>query len=94
MPFRVEWDDSDESDEESDLLVDPDDENYHILIDEAQGEGPAPATPKRDAAHRASILSKGNLKVDTEEVKPDYDMNPTGEWAIGDTGRYTDDNQR
>ena len=37
MPFRVEWDDSDESDEESDLLVDPDDENYHILIDEDQG---------------------------------------------------------
>eukprot|EP00976_Prorocentrum_cordatum_P045404 916679-Prorocentrum_minimum.AAC.1 len=39
MPFRVEWDDSDESDEESDLLIDPDDENYHITIDEEQGRG-------------------------------------------------------
>eukprot|EP00976_Prorocentrum_cordatum_P026720 543275-Prorocentrum_minimum.AAC.1 len=76
------------------LLLDPEDENYHITIDEEQGEGPALATPKRDAAHRAHIISKGNLKIETEEVKPDYDINPTREWVIGDTGRYTDDNQR
>eukprot|EP00959_Pyramimonas_sp_CCMP1952_P338069 7079813-Pyramimonas_sp.AAC.1 len=74
--------------------MDTDDENYHITIDEEQGEGPAPAAPKRDAAHRACIIGKGNLKIETDEVKPDYDVNPTGEWVIGDTGRYTDDNQR
>eukprot|EP00976_Prorocentrum_cordatum_P085066 1185911-Prorocentrum_minimum.AAC.3 len=76
----VEWDDSDESDEESDLLIDPEDENYHITVDEEQGEGPIPDEPKRSVAHRARIVGEANLKVETEEVKPDYDIKPTREW--------------
>eukprot|EP00959_Pyramimonas_sp_CCMP1952_P233224 4873790-Pyramimonas_sp.AAC.1 len=85
MPYRVEWDDSDESDEESDLIIDPDYENYHITIDEEQGEGPVPDEPLSSAIRRDRITNRGDLHIETEEVKPDYDVNPTGEWVIGDT---------
>eukprot|EP00959_Pyramimonas_sp_CCMP1952_P130653 2732178-Pyramimonas_sp.AAC.1 len=43
----------------------------------------------------ASLTEGTCTHIETEEVKPDYDVNPTGEWVIvGDTERYTEDNQR
>eukprot|EP00976_Prorocentrum_cordatum_P075159 1181807-Prorocentrum_minimum.AAC.2 len=60
MPYRVEWDDSDESDEESDLIIDPEDEHYHITIDEEQGEGPVPDEPLSSAINRDRITNRGD----------------------------------
>ena len=45
-PYRVEWDDSDESDEETDMVCDPEDENFHIEVvpdDEEREEEGYPA---------------------------------------------------
>eukprot|EP00976_Prorocentrum_cordatum_P081565 1184460-Prorocentrum_minimum.AAC.2 len=62
MPYRVEWDDSDESDEESDLIIDPEDEHYHIITtDEEQGEGPVPDEPLGSATSRDCIINRGDL---------------------------------
>eukprot|EP00959_Pyramimonas_sp_CCMP1952_P318746 6669412-Pyramimonas_sp.AAC.1 len=90
LPFRVEWDEESEDDEETDMcfhksgddlypitVVGEDEEDGMGTLDEGLEAGP-------EAEHRGKILEKDSLLIETEETRPDYDIEPTGGWTIAE----------
>lgn len=89
------WDEESEDDEETDMCFHKSgDEFYPITIigeDEGSELGALGKGPERGsyAEHREKILERKSLLIETEETRPDYDIEPTGRWTIAerDTGQ-------
>ena len=79
-PYRIEWDNESESDEDTGLHNDSDGE-HEIRIMDNLTDGNATDLTGPDA-HRQTILQPDILHIESEEVKPDEDISPSQNWKL------------